>query len=249
MTAEMMQRHGIKAYMSGCLTLTLGEKYGGQEHNGDYIIVDPYIEIGGESNFSHSKKIIRTLFFCLKNFRKNLQLQRKYVSHNLFNHPWLPRFVQHFMEAATFYEIYSQRFSDEILLNAVYKTVIVDNDLSNEEKFEIADRMLKDYANAKFVITSRLHVAFPCIAMSTKNVFIIPQEKNEEKGINRYRGRLNGLEDTVIVLELKDGKIINTKGSVPQMITPQNIPDNQNGYIKYRDSLIKKVTDFVSNNV
>lgn len=248
MTAEMMKRHGIESYLSSCLTLTLGEQYGGQIHDGDYIIVDPYFEVGGNSNLSRSKIFLRTLYFCLKNFRKARKLQKRYLSHNMFTKKVFPKCVRRFMEVATFYEIYSKRFSDDILLNAVYKTVIVDNDLSNERKFEIADMMLKEYAKAKFVITSRLHVAFPCIAMNTKNIFIIPSEEKDKKDILRYRGRLNGLEDTVTILELRDGKIINTIDELPPIITTQNIPDNKKGYKQYCNSMIERVTQFVSDN-
>ena len=249
LTAEIMQKHGIDAYMSGCLTLTLGEQYGGKEHNGDYIIVDPYLEIGGNLNLSRSMKMWKTIIFCIKNFRKTLKLQKRYLSHNLFSYYHLPVAMQRFMEAATFYEIYSKRFSDEILLNALYKTVIVDNDLSNDKKFEIADKMLKEYSKAKLVITSRLHVSFPCLAVNTNNIFVMPSENKEEKDVMRYRGRLKGLEDTVTVLELKEGEIINTNDILPQMITPHNFPENKKGYLYYRDSLIEKVSQFVSNNI
>ena len=248
LTVELMKRYGIKSYMSGCLTLTLGKQYGGKIHDGDFIIVDPYIEIGGNMNLSHSRRMINTFYFCLKHFRKTMRLQKRYHSHNMFSYYKLPAAVQRFMEAATFYELYSKRFSDEILLNAVYKTVIVENALSNEKKFDLADSMLRDYSKAKFVITSRLHVSFPCLAMNTRNVFIIPSEKNEEKEVKRYSGRLKGLEDTVITLELKDGMIVNTNDDLPKMMTPENLPDNKDGYIKYRDSLIEKVRNFVLTN-
>lgn len=248
LTAEIMQRHGIKAYMSGCLTLTLGKQYGGQNHNGDYIIVDPYIEVGGDLNYCRSKKMLKTLFFCLKNFRKTMLLQKRYLGHDVFSHYHLPKCVQRFMEAATFYELYSKRFSDEILLNAVYKTVIVDDDLSIEKKFGIADSLLKEYAKAKLVITSRLHVSFPCLAMNTRNIFVMPSKKNEEKDVMRYRGRLERLEDVVTVLELKDGAIVNSNDKLPQFITPQNFPDNKDGFVRFRDDLSEKVMQFVSKN-
>ncbi len=249
LTAELLQKHGIQSYMSGCLTLTLGKQYGGQIHDGDYIIVDPYLEIGGNSNLSHSVRVLKTIYFCFKHFRKTIRLQKRYLSHDLFSYYKLPKFIQRFMEAATFYEVYSKRFSDEILLNAKYKTVIVDDCLSNDRKFEIADLMLKDYAKAKFVITSRLHVAFPCLAVNTNNIFVMPSENKEEKDVMRYRGRLKGLEDTVTVLELKEGEIINTNDILPQMITPHNFPENKKGYLYYCDSLIEKVSQFVSNNI
>lgn len=131
-------------------------------------------------------------------------------------------------------------------MNAQYRTVLVDSSLSNDKKFEIADEMLKEYAKAELVITSRLHVAFPCLALETKNIFIIPSIKTEEKDVKRYSGRLGGLDDTVTVLELSGGRIINTKDELPRIITKKNAPANKNGYIKYERLLTDKVKEFVN---
>lgn len=248
-TAEMMEQHGIKNYMSGCLTLTLGKMYGGQTHDGDYIVVDPYVELGGDLSLSRSKQILKTLLWGIKNFKKAFILQKRYIYQNTLGAK-LPKCVSRFLEAATFYELYSKRFSDEILLKAVYKTVIVNNHQSVERKFELADEMLNEYARAKFVITSRLHVSFPCIATGTKNVFIVPSIDKEDKEVMRYSGRLKGLEDTVNILELKKGRIINSQNNlnVPEKITESNIPENKDGYIKYRNLLERKIREFVEQN-
>lgn len=248
-TVELMERHGIKAYMSGCLTLTLGKEYGRQVHDGKYLIVDPYIELGGDLKISRSKQIIKTLYWGIKYFVKACHLQRKYIYQHTLGAK-LPPKISRFLEAATFYAIYSERFADEILLNADFKSVIVDNHLSIDDKFELADSMLREYAKAKFVITSRLHVAFPCLAMDTKNVFVVPSQENEDKTVNRYTGRLKGLEDTVTILELKKGKIVNTQANpnIPSKIFVNNIPENKKGFKKYCDLLQEKVSNFIQLN-
>jgi polysaccharide pyruvyl transferase WcaK-like protein len=43
---------------------------------------------------------------------------------------------------------------------------------SDAEKFEIADTLLRKYAKAKLVVTSRIHCALPCLAMGTPVIFI-----------------------------------------------------------------------------
>lgn len=43
---------------------------------------------------------------------------------------------------------------------------------SVEDRFKEAEEMLKKYATAKLVITSRLHCALPCLAMGTPVIFI-----------------------------------------------------------------------------
>lgn len=132
-----------------------------------------------------------------------------------------------------------------LVLNAKYLKVLVDNNLSNEQKIELADKMLKNYANAKFVLTSRLQVSYPCLAVHTKNIFVTPFYKNEEITVLRYTGRLKGLEDTVTIMELQNGKLIDRTDKLPCKMNLENIPRNKNGYIKYCDSLSKKVTRFV----
>lgn len=208
-TMEMMQAHGVDSYFSGCLTMTLGKEYLQKgEHTGDVYIVDPYYEIGGDMSLPHVIRYGKMIWYTLRHLKAAWRLKDKLIRtrHSILRH--VSDRLDIIICAANFYHIYSQRFDDEILYNAKYVSAIVSSKISNEEKFEIADKMLKDYANARFVITSRLHVSFPCLALETPNIFVIPCIKNEEKDVMRYSGRLAGLEDTVNVLELNSGKLI-----------------------------------------
>lgn len=250
LTAELMKKHGIDSYFSGCLTMTLGKEYLSEKHDGGIYIVDPYIEFGGDKSKPFFVKVFNTIKFCIKNYNKAKLLKGKFI-----NQCMMPRLryrvswnLEDFIERATFYELYSKRFSDDILLNAEFMTVLIDNSLSIEQKFEVADRMLKQYSTAKLVITSRLHVSFPCLALETPNIFVIPSKRTEEKDVQRYSGRLGGLEDTVTVLELNRGKLINKYDELPELMTIDNFPKNKDGYKKYNDSLTKTVIDFVNKN-
>lgn len=249
-TMEMMRAHGIDSYFSGCLTLTLGKEYMQSPpiHDGNVYIVDPYYEIGGDMSLPHLIRYSNMIWYTIKHLKAARKLKDRFIRtrHSIF---W--RFsdkLDKIICAANFYHIYSQRFDDDILFNAKYVSAIVSSELSNEEKFAIADKMLKDYANAKFVITSRLHVSFPCIAVGTKNVFVIPSLKNEEKDVLRYSGRLGGLDDTVNVMELNSGKLIDKTIPLPEKIMMNNLPLNQDGYLKYKTSLEEIVDAFVKNN-
>lgn len=246
---EMMQAHGIDSYFSGCLTMTLGKEYLRKgEHTGDVYIVDPYYEIGGDMSLPHIIRYLKMIWYTLTHFKAAWKLKDILVRtrHSIFRH--FSDKLDKIVCAANFYHIYSQRFDDEILFEAKYISAIVPADLPNEEKFEIADKMLKDYANAKLVITSRLHVSFPCLAVETPNIFVIPSLKNEEKDVMRYSGRLAGLEDTVNVLELNSGKLIDKTITLPKKITMSTLPENQKGYLKYKQKLEKSVIQFVKNN-
>ena len=250
LTAELMRKYGIDSYFSGCLTMTLGKEYLSDRHDGGIYIVDPYIEFGGDKSKPFFVKVYNTIKFCIKNFNKAKLLKGKFV-----NQCMMPRLrhrvswaLEDFIERATFYEVYSKRFSDDILLNAKYLTVLIDNSLSIEEKFDVADKMLREYSRARLVITSRLHVSFPCLALGTPNIFVIPSQRTEEKDVKRYSGRLGGLEDTVTVLELDRGSLKDKFEKLPEIMTIDNFPPNKAGYKKYAEELTKTVTDFVCSN-
>lgn len=247
-TMEIMQSHGIDSYFSGCLTLTLGNTYHSDKHDGQILIVDPYVEFGGDKSKSKIRRIFNSILFSIKNFRKMLKLKNKFIDQYHSPLSRISKSLDHFMQVATFYEIYSKRFSDEILFGATYMSALVYNYMSNDEKIDLADKMLKEYSKAKLVITSRLHVSFPCLAMGTKNIFVIPSEKTEEKDVVRYSGRLKGLEDTVTVLEMRDYDLYNKTLQLPKKINLENMPDNMEGYKKYRDFLTSKVTEFIKQN-
>jgi hypothetical protein len=46
------------------------------------------------------------------------------------------------------------------------------NTYTDAQKFEMAETILKKYAKAKLVITSRIHCALPCLAMGTPVIFV-----------------------------------------------------------------------------
>lgn len=247
LTMEIMKNHGIDSYFSGCLTMTLGKTYWQDSHDGGIYIVDPYIEFGGDKSLPAFKKLVRSFCFLVKHFRKVAILKHKFIDQYKTQISRLSPKLEHLLQTATFYEVYSKRFSDDILLNAEYLTVLVDNSFSNEKKFQIADEMLRLYSRAKCVITSRLHVSFPCLSMGTKNIFIMPSTKTEEMDVRRYSGRLGGLDDTVTVLELQDGKLNNTKDILPNIINVENFPEAKKGYLKYSEQLSHAVEKFIEN--
>lgn len=244
-----MKAHGIDAYMTGCLTLTLGKDYRQEsEHNGKVFIVDPYIELGGDKSINNILRIIKSCYFLIKYFREVCILRKKNINLGQTPIARISYNLDRLLMIASYYAIYSKRFSDEILLGAEYTSALVDNYMSNDEKFELAENMLQEYANARFVLTSRLHVAFPCIALHTKNIFIMPSLKTEEKDVKRYSGRLKEMGDVITIMELNCGKIINTQDNLPEVINLRNIPKVKQGYKKYEKLLIEKINAFMSSN-
>lgn len=143
-TAKILNENGIEAYFSGCLTLTLDRyKVSGVDRKGIYI-VDPLYNY---PNFNYLKNYPRGVFRYLANG-------------NIFR---LNKIKKHM----------SGIFSEELLAHAEYvNQVISGKGMTHEQKFEIADSLLRKYSTAKLVITSRIHCALPCLAMGTPVIYI-----------------------------------------------------------------------------
>ena len=144
-TADTLKEKGIDAYFSGCLTLTLDTYKVDDSERGDKIyIVDPlYNYPRTEKTFYNTKTTIKSILNT-----KAFQLGKK-KKH-------LKRFV-----------------SEELLNSAEFiNQEPPANTYTEDEKFEMAEDLLKKYAKAKLVITSRIHCALPCLAMGTPVIFI-----------------------------------------------------------------------------
>ncbi|MCX2679166.1 polysaccharide pyruvyl transferase family protein [Galbibacter sp. EGI 63066] len=144
-TADTLKSKGIDAYFSGCLTLTLDSyKVDDSQRSDKVYIVDPlYNYPRPEKVFYNTKAILRNTLNG-KIFR--LGKKKKY----------LKKFV-----------------SDELLERAIFiNQEPPSNVYSEEEKFAMAENLLKKYATARLVITSRIHCALPCLALGTPVIFV-----------------------------------------------------------------------------
>lgn len=144
-TADTLKAKGIEAYFTGCLTLTLDSYKVNDSERGDAIyIVDPlYSYPRPEKIFYNAKATLRNI---LNGTAFQLGKKKKHLK--------------------TF-------ISEELLNSAKFiNQEPPSNTYSDEEKFEMAEALLKKYAKAKLVITSRIHCALPCLAMGTPVIFI-----------------------------------------------------------------------------
>lgn len=144
-TVDTLKAKGIDAYFTGCLTLTLDSYKVDDSERGDNIyIVDPlYSYPRPEKIFYNAKATVRNILNGTAfQLGKKQQHLKKFISQEL-------------LETANF-------------INQEPPS----NTYSDEEKFEMAEDLLKDYAKAKLVITSRIHCALPCLAMGTPVIFV-----------------------------------------------------------------------------
>ncbi len=144
-TADTLKSKGIDAYFSGCLTLTLDSyKVDDSERGNDIYIVDPLY------NYPRSLKV----FFNFKSIIRNTLNGKIFQLKKKQNH--IKKFI-----------------GKDVLDKAIHvNQEPPSNTFSEEEKFEMAEDLLKKYARAKLVITSRIHCALPCLALGTPVIFV-----------------------------------------------------------------------------
>lgn len=101
---------------------------------------------------------------------------------------------------------------------------------NDQEKFFMAENLLKVYENASCVITDRLHCALPCLSLKTPVLLI-----NNSRGM---RERFNGLNNLLLESSFEDYK---TNYNIFDVDNP---PENSKEYLKIRNNLIKKCMEF-----
>ena len=248
-TQALLEQHGIKSYYSSCLTLTLGLKYKTDEKNGKVIFVDPYI-FRKETPKLIAKSLAKACVHWLKHPIKIHRLAKKilYNPTRLSSiSPWLDRHLC----MASFYEIYSKLFDDDLLFNAEYISHTVCNvGVTDDDKMQQARNLVKLYAGAKLVITSRIHAALPCLGVETPVIFI------PSSGLDATRenaGRFDGIEDLFNVIRWKNGRLEVISDSVKTQLHDGRIGNNiclnnPENYKTYRDYLIEIATAFCADN-
>lgn len=246
-TKELMEKYGIKSYFSGCLTLTLDRTYYQEKHGDNIYIVDPIVNYGSHSSIvGKAISLLSFLLYMLSHFPKISKLSRRFYHQAKTPLSKISRKLDEYLETTVFYHNYSRCFSDEILLNATYLSQIVDNYVSVEEKFRMADERLRWYSTAKLVITRRIHAALPCLALKTPVILTINDDiiSNKPKAI-ADGGRFGG------ILEFFNYKKFTKKGieseGCDEFIHLDNIPKNPTKYVYYKDMLDKKMKDFCNN--
>ena len=247
-TCDLLREHGIESYFSGCLTLTLGLNYHSEEKDDKVYFVDPYYELG---NGEEQSFLFRLLTAIYRYF-----LYRKKVAH------FIDSFVCEFrspvsklsekwdkkLMIASFYHTYSSIFTNEILYNAVYVTHKAKQSAfkDDDEKLNYAEDLLKKYAKAKFVVTSRIHCALPCLGIETPVLFVT-SSKLEGDSL-RSAGRFGGIIDFLHVLRWTPKGIRNCSSliiSEEEKMSERTCFQNKDNYVKYKLELIHRVREFL----
>ncbi len=144
-TADTLKAKGIDAYFTGCLTLTLDSyKVDDSERGDDIYIVDPLY------SYPRPEKVFYNAKLTAKNILNGTAFQLGKKNKHL------------------------KKFIGKDLLESAYfiNQEPPSNQYTDEEKFDMAEKLLHNYAKAKLVITSRIHCALPCLALGTPVIFV-----------------------------------------------------------------------------
>ncbi len=68
---------------------------------------------------------------------------------------------------------------EDVAATAKHVTHEISGDMPAEERYAGAEKFLDLYANAKLVVTCRIHCALPCLAFGTPVLFIIPRRGSD----------------------------------------------------------------------
>ncbi len=219
-TEDLLKSKGIPAYFSACVTLTLGKKYKvkREEERSGIFFVDPYFEIPplyDEDNEGKKVFYADRMNWFISVYSRNSEIINNLASRQFFKEYSPTGFLdrdeneyRRYYKAVCFYEVYSKKFSDKLLMNADYITHWIDVNMSTETTgslFRIAENLVKRYAKAKLVVTSRIHAGLPCLGMGTSVIFIANHEVTSESGNFNTPGRLGGLVDLFRILNLNNG--------------------------------------------
>lgn len=163
-TVSLLRAHGIEAYFSGCLTLTLRSTSELDGPRQGVFLVDPFLNdplrkslggaIRGLTRAASSGRLVAAVRASMSlpdGLPSALWRRAESLSHQV------PR-----------------------------------RHLSEEEKFDLAAARLDVYAKAESVMTSRLHCALPCLAFGTPVIFI--NGYYEAGDTSRMQGLINLLD-------------------------------------------------------
>ena len=236
-TEELLISNGIEAYFSGCLTLTLGGKYRSSKKGNKTYIVDPHIN--GEMNWDN---IIKAIFTTILHTLDILKLYRNkelmlYSGRN---------FIRKGLKTALYYKEYTRIFSRKLIMESTY--VCQENDFykthfkTDLDRLKEAERLVRLYAEASLVISSRIHCALPCLGLETPVIYIEKGQDSEES-----KCRLNGLKDLFNIVKVDNGVLVpQFKTTLP--ITESNPPSNKDSWRDFASNLKHRCQDFVSNS-
>ncbi len=129
--------------------------------------------------------------------------------------------------------------------------------ISREERFAQAENLIEMYSKARMVITSRIHVALPCLALGTPVYFI---NAGYHSALFNLNDRFDGIMDLFHVIEenafpfsspsvydriVRGSKLYKSAKVNPLPIDWENPKPNKKDYLEYSDLLNEEISKFL----
>ena len=212
-TRDILMSAGVDAYFSGCLTLTLGRTYKRTNVNDKILFVN----------------VLEELLTWKDILSRPRSFFRMAVKHGKFK-SWLEknRYI-------------NEIFDKDLLKQAEYYNPMIEEGQDQSYYFKKADEYLKELASAKFVVTSKIHTALPCLAIGTPVIFINGGLYDKA---NVYR--LGGLVDMMnqVIIDKKGN--ISTNFDIKLPITADSVFENPTRHVKYANELAERCRKFIA---
>ena len=240
-TVKLLEAKGVSSYFSGCLTLTLGQRYPRGLQDGSVYFVDPYFENFYKINGCLSWRAFwMAIPRIILNIRTIMEISKK-----------IPKpYLKAILSAASFYVAYSAVFEDSLLADSkfVYHSIEQARYPTHEDKLALARSLLAMYSTASLVVTSRIHCALPCLGLGTPVYFVTSDNLESENPI-RSKGRLGGNKELLRVLRYSKGNVtiedleLAARGG---KISTSEILQNKSTWLPLKGKLEKVCKDFAA---
>lgn len=231
-TRDLLIQHGIEAYFSGCMTLTLGLKYHNKNKDGKCYFVDPTIIIP-----RNPFNLFGNLVFLFAHYQDVKKITKK-----LYKSLQLKRLIR----VSGFLKTYMKVFTKDTIVNAEYisqeSSKYADEFANDTERLQEAERLIKKYSTASLVVTSRIHCALPCLGLETP---VIYTAKETDDYISTCR--FGGLIDLFNVVYIGESTA-RADFKLDQHITVDNTIVNKQEWRSLADKLALKCKTFIYPN-
>jgi len=239
-TVQLMKKHNIEAYYSSCLTLTLGKTF--KRHTTDeskFIFVNPIAEKVISKNIGKSTK---NIINCIRVFFKKPKTILSMVKNEFYCYNHSRNIINSIINSSRIYYCFSNTFSDEVLRSAIY----INHDIpkkknpTDKERLEITRVLLEQYSTAKFVVTSRIHCALPCLGIGTPVVFVTSDKLASNPRVKSFKEffRNAHIEKGICYLDKNDFNV--------EMIDASYSFENYDKHLVYANKLKEKCELFFS---
>ena len=216
-TVSVFERYGIKAYFSGCLTLTLGNTFRHVPGGNEILMVDVMYNYRTWNEFVLDMKAVPREFLSKIKHNGPIEPIRELFQNMHKRDKMLKRiFSQDFLDTATF-----------ISQLCVHK--------KDDDYLGITRKYLERLSKAQLVVTSRIHCALPCLAMGTPVIFI-DSELDQP--------RISGLKDFFNHFVIEGNRITNNFGIKGKIGLSDKI-ENPTRHLPYAENLEKQVRNFI----